>query len=65
MHDWGCVSMFCSDFFMERYLEHKDSLNIKEEDELRNESVSEALPQATPTPAPAKDKKGGDKGKTV
>ncbi|KAI2654285.1 Enolase 4 [Labeo rohita] len=52
-----------SDFFMERYLEHKDSLNIKEEDELRNESVSEALPQATPTPAPAKDKKGGDKGK--
>uniref|UniRef100_A0A8C0YJF2 Enolase 4 n=1 Tax=Cyprinus carpio carpio TaxID=630221 RepID=A0A8C0YJF2_CYPCA len=47
-----------SDFFMARYLEYKDSLNREEEDELKNESVSEAL-----TPAPAKDKKGGDKGK--
>uniref|UniRef100_A0A673IME6 Enolase 4 n=1 Tax=Sinocyclocheilus rhinocerous TaxID=307959 RepID=A0A673IME6_9TELE len=46
-----------SDFFMARYLEYKDSLNREEEEELRNESVSEA-----PTPAPAKDKKGGDKG---
>ncbi|KTG03260.1 hypothetical protein cypCar_00000922 [Cyprinus carpio] len=45
-----------SDFFMARYLEYKDSLNREEEDELKNESVSEAL-----TPAPAKDKKGGDK----
>uniref|UniRef100_A0A8C2DNV8 Enolase 4 n=1 Tax=Cyprinus carpio TaxID=7962 RepID=A0A8C2DNV8_CYPCA len=47
-----------SDFFMARYLEYKDSLNREEEDELKNESVSEAL-----TPAPAKEKKGGDKGK--
>lgn len=58
MYDWGCVSFACSDFFMARYLEYKDSLNREEEDELKNESVSEAL-----TPAPAKEKKGGDKGK--
>ncbi|KAK2878881.1 hypothetical protein Q8A67_019672 [Cirrhinus molitorella] len=57
------VDKLLSDFFMARYLEHKDTLNIKEEDELRNESVSESPPQATLTPAPAKDKKGGDKGK--
>ncbi|XP_073683559.1 enolase 4-like [Garra rufa] len=57
------VDKLLSDFFMARYLEHKDSLSIKEEDELRNESVSESPPQATLTPAPAKDKKGGDKGK--
>lgn len=49
---------------MARYLEHKDSLNReKEEEELSDETVSEAPPQATPTLAPAKDKKGGDKGK--
>ncbi len=57
------VSFACSDFFMARYLEHKDSLNIEKEDELRIESVSEAPPQATPTSAPTKDKKGSDKGK--
>lgn len=57
------VSFACSDFFMARYLEHKDSLNIEKEDGLRIESVSEAPPQATPTPAPTKDKKGSDKGK--
>lgn len=54
--------MFCSDFAMARYLEHKDSLDREKEEELRNEAVSEAPPQATPTPAPAKDKKGNDKG---
>ncbi|XP_016308977.1 enolase 4 [Sinocyclocheilus anshuiensis] len=57
------VDKLLSDFFMARYLEHKDSLNIEKEDELRIESVSEAPPQATPTPAPTKDKKGSDKGK--
>lgn len=47
---------------MARYLEHKDCLN--REKELRNETVSEAPPKATPKPAaPAKDKKNGDKGK--
>uniref|UniRef100_A0A672S4Y0 Enolase 4 n=1 Tax=Sinocyclocheilus grahami TaxID=75366 RepID=A0A672S4Y0_SINGR len=52
-----------SDFFMARYLEYKDSLNREEEDELRNESVSEApTPAPAPAPAPAKDKKGGKKG---
>uniref|UniRef100_A0A672R3R2 Enolase 4 n=1 Tax=Sinocyclocheilus grahami TaxID=75366 RepID=A0A672R3R2_SINGR len=57
------VDKLLSDFFMARYLEHKDSLNIEKEDELRIESVPEAPPQATPTPAPTKDKKGSDKGK--
>uniref|UniRef100_A0A8C1HNR6 phosphopyruvate hydratase n=1 Tax=Cyprinus carpio carpio TaxID=630221 RepID=A0A8C1HNR6_CYPCA len=57
------VDKLLSDFFMARYLEHKDSLNIEKEDGLRIESVSEAPPQATPTPAPTKDKKGSDKGK--
>ncbi|ROJ78932.1 Enolase 4 [Anabarilius grahami] len=51
------------DFLMARYLEHKDSLNREKEKELSNETVSEAPPQATPTLAPAKDKKNGDKGK--
>lgn len=53
--------MFCRDFLMARYLEHKGSLN--REKELSNETVSEAPPQATPTLPPAKDKKNGDKGK--
>jgi len=53
--------MFCRDFFMARYLEHKDSLNREKEEELSDETVSEAPPQATPTLAPVKDKKGGDK----
>lgn len=57
--------MFCRDFFMARYLEHKDSLNREKEEELSDETVPEAPPQATPTLAPAKDKKGGDKGKGV
>lgn len=50
---------------MARYLEHKDSLNREKEEELSDETVPEAPPQATPTLAPAKDKKGGDKGKGV
>lgn len=54
--------MFCRDFLMAHYLEHKDSLNREKEKELSNETVSEAPPQATPTLAPAKDKKNGDKG---
>lgn len=54
------VCLFCRDFRMARYLEHKDSLD--REKELSNETVSEAPPQATPTLTPAKDKKNGDKG---
>ncbi|XP_043118136.1 enolase 4 isoform X2 [Puntigrus tetrazona] len=61
--DQANVDKLLSDFFMARYLEHKDSLNIEKEDELKNESVSDAPSQATPTPAPTKDKKGSDKGK--
>ncbi|XP_026141506.1 enolase 4 isoform X2 [Carassius auratus] len=61
--DQTSVDKLLSDFFMACYLEHKDSLNIDKEDELRIESVSEAPPQATPIPAPTKDKKGSDKGK--
>ncbi|KAG1972732.1 enolase [Pimephales promelas] len=61
--DQNSVDKILRDFFMARYLEHKDSLNREKEEELSDETVSEAPPQATPTLAPVKDKKGGDKSK--
>ncbi|XP_067311732.1 enolase 4 isoform X2 [Pseudorasbora parva] len=56
--DQNYVDKVLRDFFMARYLEHKDSLNREKEEGLSDETVSEA-----PTLAPAKDKKGGEKGK--
>ncbi|XP_056333216.1 enolase 4 [Danio aesculapii] len=61
--DQTSVDKLLSDFAMARYLEHKDNLDRKKEEELKNELVSESPLQATPTPASVKDKKGNDKGK--
>ncbi|KAK7142493.1 hypothetical protein R3I94_011991 [Phoxinus phoxinus] len=61
--DQNSVDKILREFFMARYLEHKDSLNREKEEELSDETVSEAPPLATPTLAPAKDKKSGEKGK--